>query len=125
MFAINLKNAVSNGVPATSILAEPAKYAAFLTRGPVDPVFPALPGPIINIDQHKLNLGQVRLAGLDFDARWKIAAGDWGQFMLALSGTYFSKYDTQNPDDTFSPGVDQVNSSTGGVLPRLKTYQPS
>ena len=122
-FAINLKNAISNGVPATSILGDPAKYAAYLTRGPVDPAFPALPGPIINIDQHNLNLGQVRLAGLDFDARWKIAAGDWGQFTLALSGTYFSKYDTQNPDGTFSPGVDQVNTSTGGVVPRLKTYQ--
>lgn len=65
----------------------------------------------------------MRLAGLDFDARWKIATGDWGHFTLALSGTYFSKYDTQNPDGTFSPGVDQVNTSTGGVVPRLKTYQ--
>ena len=67
----------------------------------------------------------MRLAGLDFDARWKLPAGELGLFSLALSGTYFSKYDTLNPDGTFSPGVDQVNTSTGGVVPGLKTYQSS
>ena len=52
-FAINLKNAISNGVPATSILGDPAKYAAYLIRGPFDPAFPALPGTARADHQHR------------------------------------------------------------------------
>ena len=39
-----------------------------------------------------------------------------GRWTVSLNGTYFSKYDVQNPDGTFSGGIDQVNSATGGVV---------
>ena len=123
-FQIKLKDTISNGLPQAVILGNLAKYGSFVTRGPVDPAFPALPGPIINIDQTNLNTGETRLAGFDLDFKWRIPAGDVGKFTVGFNGTYFSKYDTQNPDGTFTPNVANLsNATTGGVIPRVKTYQ--
>src|SRR4029434_2426755 len=41
---------------------------------------------------------------------------------LEYTGTYFTKYDTQNLDGSFSPGIGVINVNTGGVVPRQKTY---
>jgi iron complex outermembrane receptor protein len=41
---------------------------------------------------------------------------------MSYTGTYFMKFDTQNPDGTWTPGVDQANTVNGGTTPRLKTY---
>lgn len=123
-FKITLKDTISNGLPQSVILRDLVKYGSYVTRGPVDPAFPLLPGPIINIDQTNLNIGETRLAGYDLDAKWKIPADDLGRFIVGFSGTYFVKYDTQNPDGTFSPNVGNLsNSTTGGIIPRWKTYQ--
>jgi len=91
-------------------------------RAPRDAAFPNLPGSIINIDQTNINLGETRLAGFDIDAKWSLPAGDIGKFTIGLAGTYFSKYDSQNPDGSFTGGVDQPNNSTGGTIPRWKHY---
>ncbi len=97
------------------------KYGSFVTRGPGSS---GLPGPIVSIDQTNINLGQTKLSGFDIHARWRILAGDLGRFVAAFTGTYFDRYDTQNPDGTFSPHVgNRNNATTGGVIPRWKTYQ--
>ena len=121
-FKINLKDTIVNGVTASTILGDLNKYGYLVTRGPVDPAFPTLPGPIVSITQTNLNLGETRVAGFDIDARWAIANSEAGKFNATLTGTYFTKYDTQNPDGSFSGGIDQVNSATGGVIPRWKHY---
>ena len=123
-FKINLYDTISSGIAPPVILADLAKYGGYVTRGPADPAHPDLPGPIISIDQRNINTGESRLAGVDFDTKWRLPLGaDAGRVTLALSGTYFAKFDTQNPDGSFTNGVDQQNSATGGVIPRLKTYQ--
>lgn len=123
-FRIRLKDTISQGLPQAFILANIAKYGSFITRGPVDPAFPTLPGPITAIDQTNINLGQTKLSGIDLDARVRVPAGDLGRFLVSFSGTYFLKYDTENPDGTFSPQVGNLNNATtGGVIPRWKTYQ--
>jgi iron complex outermembrane receptor protein len=126
LFWIKLTDTITNGVNAASIVADVnslARYGSLVTRGAADPAFPNLPGPIINIDQTNINLGETRLSGFDIDAKWSLPAGDMGKFTLGLAGTYFSKYDTQNPDDgSFSGAIDQANNSTGGVVPRWKHY---
>ena len=38
------------------------------------------------------------------------------------SATYFNRYDAQNPDGTFTGGIDQSNPATGGIVPRWKHY---
>jgi iron complex outermembrane receptor protein len=121
-FKINLKDTIVNGVTASTILGDLDKYGYLVTRGPVDPAFPTLPGPIVSITQTNLNLGETRVAGIDFDGRWAISNSEAGRFSASLTGTYFTKYDTQNPDGSFSGGIDQVNSATGGVIPRWKHY---
>lgn len=121
-FNIKLKETISNGVIATTILSDLAKYGGLVTRGPVDPAFPNLPGPIIQIDQTNINLGKTNLSGVDLDLRWRIRTAEWGKFTAGLNGTYFIKFDTQNPDGSFTGQVDQVDTITGGVLPRWKHY---
>jgi len=123
-FHVNLENTITQGLAQTFILANLDKYGSFVVRGPVDPATPTLPGPIISINQQNINLGQTKVAGVDIDARWRWPAGSLGRFTLAFNGTYFSKYDTQNPDGSFSPNVGNLDQSTaGGVIPRVKTYQ--
>jgi len=121
-FKINLKDTIVNGVTAATILGDLGKYGYLVTRGPVDPAFPTLPGPIVSITQTNLNLGETRVAGVDLDGRWILSTGEAGRFTTSLTGTYFTKYETQNPDGSFTGGIDQVNSATGGVIPRWKHY---
>lgn len=121
-FKIKLTDTIVNGVVPELMLqtADNAnKYSYLITRGAASG---GLPGPITNIDQRNLNLGTTWVNGFDLDARWTIPAGEWGKFTASLSGTYFRRYDTSNPDGTIEPGVDLVNTSTGGVVPRWKHY---
>jgi iron complex outermembrane receptor protein len=120
-FRIDLEDTISNGVTPSVILADLDRYGSLVTRGPVDPAFPALPGPIIQIDQTNLNLGRTKVGGVDLDVRFvQPLAG--ARVTASLSGTYFSKYDTQNPDGTFSSGLDTTNAAIGGLVPRWKHY---
>ncbi len=123
-FKITLKDTINQGLSQAFILANLGKYGAFVKRGPVDPAYPTLPGPILAIDQTNINSGETRVAGVDVDMRWRLGAGDLGRFVLAFNGTYFIKYDNQNPDGTFNGAVGNLaQSTTGGVIPRWKTYQ--
>jgi iron complex outermembrane recepter protein len=124
-FKINLKNPISNGIDPAIILTDAAslaKYSSLVKRGPVDPAFPNLPGPISQIDQSNINLGEFRITGVDFDAKLRLPANSLGKVTISFSGTHFIQYDTQNPDGSFTPTVNTVNSATGGVIPRWKTY---
>lgn len=123
-FNITLKDTISQGLPQAFILAHLDKYGSFVTRGAVNPATPTLPGPIISINQTNINTGETKLAGIDVDLKWRIGAGDLGKFVIAFNGTYFIKYDIQNPDGSFSPTVGNLEQSTsGGVIPRVKTHQ--
>ena len=116
-FKIDLKDTISNGLTQAFILSDVVKYASFIRRAPSST--PGLPGPIINIDQTNLNTGSTNLAGLDLDARMRFPVAG-GRLTTSLMGTYFTKYETENPDGTFSSAIDQVNASTGGIIPRWK-----
>jgi iron complex outermembrane receptor protein len=118
-FWISLEETISNGVPAAVILSDTVKYASLITRGA-----PAggLPGPIVNIDQTNINLGRTDLSGWDVDLRFSTGATPYGRFTLAGNGTYLSKYDTQNPDGSYTNALDTANNNTGGVIVRWKHY---
>ncbi len=120
-FKVNLKDNIANGItPTTIILNNQTAYGSLITRGQVDPAFPTLPGPITSISQTNINIGSVFVSGVDVDARFAFPAEDYGKFVLGLVGTYFNRYDTENPDGTISPGVGEVNGATGGLIPRWK-----
>ncbi len=123
-FRIELRDQITNGVNASAILADAASVARFgnlVLRGAPDPAFPGVPGPIIQIDQSNLNLGRVKLTGIDFDTKARFSWPDIGKLTVGYTGTYFIRYDSENPDGSFSPVIGVANSSTGGVVPRLKT----
>ena len=126
-FKVRLRDTIVNGVDAPTILSDPVKYGALIVRGPADGMVnpdtgAPLPGHITGLLQTNLNLGATKLSGVELDFKWGIPAGDLGKFSIGMNGTYFIQYDTQNLDGSYSGGVDLVNGSTGGVIPRWKHY---
>ncbi len=116
-FKIELKDTINNGIPAAFILGDVNKYASYIRRAASST--PGLPGQIIDIDQTNINTGSTNLAGFDLDARMSFPLAG-GKMTASLLGTYFTQYDTENPDGTFGNAIDQVNANTGGVIPRWK-----
>ncbi|MDE2003482.1 MAG: TonB-dependent receptor [Betaproteobacteria bacterium] len=122
-FKINLKNAITNGLAPAVILGDLGKYGGLITRGPVDPAFPNLPGPITQILQTYLNLGGEHIQGLDIDARYRMPEYNWGRVTFEINGTYYLRYDTQNTDGTWSGNIaNEFGSAVTGVIPRWKHY---
>ena len=70
-FNIKLKDTISQGIPAATILSDLGRYGSLVTRGAptgeTDPVTGALlPGPIIDIVQTNLNLGGNQSLGMGY-----------------------------------------------------------
>jgi iron complex outermembrane receptor protein len=118
-FWIQLKDTISNGVPAATILSDTVKYGSLITRGAPSG---GLPGPIVDIDQTNINLGRTDLSGWDIDLKFSTGATPYGRFTLGGTGTYLSKYATQNPDGSFTNVLDTANNNTGGVIVRWKHF---
>jgi iron complex outermembrane receptor protein len=122
-FDLQLKDLFSNGVTPNTILQDQAQYGNLITRGPVQPQYPTIPGPITSIDQRFINLGEVRIEGFDVDLKWNGPATSIGRFSATLSGTYYSKYDVQQPDGTFAGFISNAfGAATLGITPRYKQY---
>lgn len=125
VFSIKLTNTIILGIQPNAILNDQAKYGSLITRGPVDPAFPNIPGPIVQIDQMNLNLGQTKVRGLDIDWKFRFPLADAGTLQASLNGTYFDKYDIQNPDGSMSSIAGKVSpivQGDGGVIPRWHHY---
>ncbi len=104
-FKIRLANAIVNGISPLTVLGDLGQFGNLVTRGPVDPNFPNLPGRITKIDQTYINLGGEHIQGLDLEARYRSPVQSWGRLTLTMSGTYYTKYDTQNSDGTWTGTV--------------------
>ncbi|MGL4574923.1 MAG: TonB-dependent receptor [Burkholderiaceae bacterium] len=123
LFQIDLKNTITYGVNPFQILGDLDRFGSLVRRGAVDPNFPTLPGPIVEIDQTTLNLGETKLRGIDLDFKLNIPTGGAGRVNFGLAGTYYLKYDIQAPDKVFQNGIDQpsISGSPGGVIPRWRS----
>jgi len=124
-FAVDVKNTIIFGVQPSAILADLGKYGNLVTRGPVDPAFPALPGPITQIVATNLNLGETRIGGIDVDVKGRLPVKEWGTFTAGLTGTLITKYKIQNTDGTFSSikgMVSPIANGAGGVIPVWRHY---
>jgi iron complex outermembrane receptor protein len=122
-FKIRLNNGITTGIPIPTILGDLGTYGNLVTRGPVDPAFPNLPGRIIGISQTYINLGATHIEGIDVEAHYKFAPMRYGRLRLDISGTYYSRYDLQNIDKSYSGIVsNSFNSPVVGVIPRWKHY---
>jgi iron complex outermembrane recepter protein len=72
-----------------------ANFADRVIRGPVDPAYPDLPGPIVAIDGTPINLGTTKTSGIDVFLSWAVPAQPWGQLRVGLQGTYVRQWETQ------------------------------
>jgi len=122
-FKINLKNAIVNGITPSVVLGDLAQFGSLVTRGPEDPNFPGLPGRILTIDQTFINLGAIRIQGVDFETRYRAPVQPWGRLSFSLQGTYYLRYDAQNPDGSYTGAVGTtLGTAVTGVTPRWKHY---
>lgn len=120
-FRIKLSETIIYGIDPNVILGDLDRFGFLVGRGPVQPQYPNLPGPITSINQTNLNLGETRVSGVDVDAKLRLPAGEWGRFAFSVNGTYFSKYETQNLDGSFTPQIDTAQT-LGGLIPRWRAY---
>ena len=124
-FSIDLKDLVSNGVSIATILDPQfaAQFSNLVTRAPTCPE--GQPCRIIAIDQTFVNLGRTKIQGLDIDFRLTLPPTSYGRFKAELFATYYTKYDTQNTDGSFSSSISNaLGSPASGITPRWKSYLP-
>ena len=119
-FKINLKNAITNGISPLTILGDLNQFGGLVTRGPT---VNGVPGPILSILQTYINLGEVKIEGIDLEGHWRSPTMSWGRLSFDGSGTYYTKYDNQQNDGSFTSQVGTVyQQAVTGVTPRWKQY---
>jgi iron complex outermembrane receptor protein len=122
-YKIRISQAITNGPAPLTVLGDLAQYGNLVTRGPRDPAFPNLPGPITDIDQRYQNLGGIHIEGIDVDFRYTFPKQDWGQLNFSTNGSYLIRYDNQQTDGTWLGGIGTMyGQATSGVVPRFKNY---
>jgi iron complex outermembrane receptor protein len=80
---------------AANALKYHAQFSDRILRGPIDPAYPDLPGPIVGLNLSPINLGTTKTSGLDAFFNWSAPTQAWGQLRAGLQGTYVARYDTQ------------------------------
>ena len=127
-FRLDLKDIVSNGVPIATILDPTliATYSYLITRAatcPPSEFVAGAPCPITAIDQRFINLGRTKIEGVDLDFRLTYPTASYGRFRASLTGTYYTKYDVQQPDGMFAGFISNAfQAPATGITPRFKSY---
>ncbi len=119
-FKIRLNNGITNGIPVTTILGDLGQFGSLVHRAPDEG---GLPGRILQIDQTYINLGSTHIEGIDVEAHYKWPHMRYGRLRFDIAGTYYSRYDSQNIDGTYSGFVGTAfGNVVVGVIPRWKHY---
>lgn len=122
-FKIRLNNVITNGLPIATILGDLDQFGYLVTRGPIDPRFPTLPGRITSIQQTFTNLGAVHIEGVDLDAHLTWPSMALGRLRFDVTGTYYIRQDGQNLDGSYTGFVSNtLGARATGVVPRWKHY---
>jgi len=104
---------------AENLLRYYQRFPGRITRGPVDPNYPNLPGPITAIDISPVNLGTTQTSGIDVFVNWAAPAQGWGQVRIGLQGTYVRQWETQIDGVTY---VSRLGDATyGDAIPRWRS----
>lgn len=93
-----------------------------IVRGPVDPQYPNLPGPISNVILTNQNLGNLKTSGIDVDLAWRGPRTDFGRLSLALNGTYIIDWKMQPDGANYQSAVGANPIGVPGPFPRWKHY---
>jgi iron complex outermembrane receptor protein len=120
---IHIKDGILvGGVGVPTILADLTRWGSLVTRGPVQPAFPTLPGPIVNIEQTNINQGRIDVAGIDVNFNWRGPRTSHGGFAFGFNGTYISKYDIELPDGSVVGAAGTWDANIPGPVARWKHY---
>jgi iron complex outermembrane recepter protein len=96
-----------------------ARFNDRIIRGPVDPAFPALPGPIIGLNLSPINLGTTKTAGFDVTLNAAAPRNEWGVLRAGVQGSYVTRYETQINGVQF---VSLLGSAVNGApIPRWRS----
>ncbi len=93
-----------------------------IVRGPVDPAYPNLPGPIQTVLLLNQNMGDLRTSGIDVDVEWHSQATSIGRFSFGSDGTYLIDWKIEPDGLNYVTGVGQNCGDCPGPLPRWKNY---
>ena len=113
-----------NFISAQQILAQcpdgvsgPTCY--LIHRGPVDPAYPTLPGPITQVDQFLTNLGKQKVTAIDVNVQAVAPSRDMGRFKATFTGTYTIQNLRQQANGNYVNQVNHYTTSGGnpGVIP--------
>ena len=117
------KSAVIGTLSDTALFANYDRFApTHIVRGPVDPAYPNLPGPIDTIIEMNENLGNLRTSGIDVDVNWNGPATSIGRFSFALNGTYIINWEQQLDGVNYVSGLAQTVDGIVGPIPRWKHH---
>jgi iron complex outermembrane receptor protein len=118
-FNIEIKD-VFTSLLADTIFADYPKYSYLVVRGPTDPQYPNLPGPIDYVIEKTNNVAKQTVSGIDVNLTAR-AATDFGNFKFDINGTYTIDYKQSSVDDpTLVNYVGQRGSV--GAISRWRHY---
>jgi iron complex outermembrane receptor protein len=95
-------------------------FGAYVIRGPVDPAYPTLPGPVTTIIDINQNYGTLKTSGVDFSVRAQAQMGALGNLSFAFDGTYVYQFEDQLPGFPATSWLG-VNGAYGPI-PRWRQY---
>ena len=113
-FVVELRNQIIT-LSTSTILNNESMFPAEVVRAGGRP-----DGQIQYINSFARNLGEIRMTGLDIDGTLRTPDTRAGKGSLRLAGTYYTRYDVQNVDGTFSTAINVGGAPTGGFLPRWR-----
>src|SRR6185312_406244 len=93
-----------------------------IVRRPVDPNFPALPGPIEMVLLNEQNLGDLRTSGVDVGARWSTTLPRIGALSVGFDGSYVLKWDEQLDGIHDTSTLGRKIAGINGPVPRWKHH---
>ena len=116
---INKSNVISE-LSGNMVFADYARWGPTnVIRGPVDPAYPNLPGPIEAVLLWNENLGSLRTSGYDVDIRWQGPATASGRLTFSINGTYIRTYQLNSNGADW---VSFVGNNNFGAIPRWRHY---
>lgn len=119
---INKRDVIGTLDPAI-VFADFERYAQTnIVRAPVDPGFPALPGPIETVLLNEQNLGDLRTSGVDVGAHWSTTIPRTGAFAFGFDGSYVQRWDEQLDGIHATSTLGGKVAAIEGPVPRWKHH---
>ncbi|HJU24442.1 MAG TPA: TonB-dependent receptor, partial [Casimicrobiaceae bacterium] len=117
------KRDVIGTLNAAVVFANFDRYAQTnIVRSPVDPNFPALPGPIEVVLLNEQNLGDLRTSGVDVGTHWTTTIERIGTFAASFDGTYVARWDEQLDGVHYTSTLGAKVAAINGPVPRWKHH---